>query len=416
MSPKPNAVLIGLDSITGLQTARILAGRGVDVIAIAGDRRNFCCRTRVCERIIDADIEGDGLIESLASLGQTLEEKAVLFPCTDASVLLISRHRRELEPSYHVVLPEPETVEMLMHKVSFFTYAQRAGLAIPPTVVVAGRSDAERAAETLRFPVIVKPSLKAQHPKWLSHLDVKAAKLSTPGELLSLYDRVGGETEAEALIAQQWIESGDASLFSCNCYFGRDSKPLVTFVARKLRQWPPRVGTSSLGEECRNDVVLEEALRLFEGVGFRGLGYLEMKRDATGDHFIIEPNIGRPTGKFGDSRGRGRRARVHGVLRRGRPAAANEPRAALHGSEVGGPGARFRVRALLLASWGAHAERVAPVLERLQGARSALLVGPWSLLERRVAVGGQGAARDGGPRQTGGSDAARGQITASIAS
>ena len=267
------------------------------MIAIAGDHRNFCCRTRVCERIIEADIEGEGLIEVLAGLGRTLEERAVLVPCTDPSVLLISRHRQELERSYHVVLPEPQTVEMLVHKVSFFTYAERAGLAIPPTAVLANGDDAERAAETLRFPVILKPSLKA-HPTWRSHFDVKAAKLSTPGELLSAYDRVGGETEAEALIAQQWVESGDASLFSCNCYFGRDSKPLVTFVARKLRQWPPRVGTSSLGEECRNDVVLEETIRLFEGVRFRGLGYLEMKRDAnTGEHFIIEPNVGRPTGR-----------------------------------------------------------------------------------------------------------------------
>jgi predicted ATP-grasp superfamily ATP-dependent carboligase len=297
VSSKSKAVLIGLDSITGLQTARILAGRGVDVIAIAGDHRNFCCRTRVCERIIEADIEGEGLIEVLAGLGRTLEERAVLVPCTDPSVLLISRHRQELERSYHVVLPEPPTVEMLVHKVSFFTYAERAGLAIPPTAVLANGDDAERAAETLRFPVILKPSLKA-HPTWRSHFDVKAAKLSTPGELLSAYDRVGGETEAEALIAQQWVESGDASLFSCNCYFDRDSKPLVTFVARKLRQWPPRVGTSSLGEECHNDVVLEETIRLFEGVRFRGLGYLEMKRDGhTGEHFIIEPNVGRPTGR-----------------------------------------------------------------------------------------------------------------------
>ena len=298
VSPKPKAVLIGLDSITGLQTARILAGRGVGVIAIAGDRGNFCCRTRVCERIIEADIEGEGLIESLAGLGQTLEEKAVLFPCTDASVLLISRHRRELEPWYHVALPEPETVEMLVHKVSFFAYAERAGLAIPPTAMLTSRSDAERAAETLGFPVILKPSLKMTHPSWLSQFNVKALKVSDPGELLSAYDRVGGTTEAEALIAQRWIESGDASLFSCNCYFDRDSKPLVTFIARKLRQWPPRVGTSSLGQECRNDVVLEEALRLFEGVRYRGLGYLEMKRDSrTGEHFIIEPNVGRPTGR-----------------------------------------------------------------------------------------------------------------------
>jgi D-aspartate ligase len=69
-------------------------------------------------------------------------------------------------------------------------------------------------------------------------------------------------------------------------------------VARKIRQWPPQTGTSSLGEECRNDVVLEQALDLFASVGYRGLGYVEMKRDArTGRHYIIEVNVGRPTGR-----------------------------------------------------------------------------------------------------------------------
>jgi D-aspartate ligase len=39
-------------------------------------------------------------------------------------------------------------------------------------------------------------------------------------------------------------------------------------------------------------------MRLFAGVGYRGLGYLEMKQHArTGRHLIIEPNIGRPTGR-----------------------------------------------------------------------------------------------------------------------
>jgi predicted ATP-grasp superfamily ATP-dependent carboligase len=71
---------------------------------------------------------------------------------------------------------------------------------------------------------------------------------------------------------------------------------VVPFTARKLRQWPPEAGTSCLGEECRNDEVLEVALRLFRGVPYCGLGYLEMKRDRrTGRHWIIEPNIGRPT-------------------------------------------------------------------------------------------------------------------------
>jgi predicted ATP-grasp superfamily ATP-dependent carboligase len=50
--------------------------------------------------------------------------------------------------------------------------------------------------------------------------------------------------------------------------------------------------------ECRNDVVRDETVRLFSGVGFWGLVYLEMKRDSrTGQHLIVEPNIGRPTGR-----------------------------------------------------------------------------------------------------------------------
>jgi D-aspartate ligase len=87
-------------------------------------------------------------------------------------------------------------------------------------------------------------------------------------------------------------------LYSCNCYFDAYSEPLVTFIARKIRQWPPRTGTSCLGEECRNDHVLDASLKLFRSVNYHGLGYVEMKcDDRTGRHYIIEPNIGRPTGR-----------------------------------------------------------------------------------------------------------------------
>jgi predicted ATP-grasp superfamily ATP-dependent carboligase len=292
---KPPAVVVGLDCITGLQTARILAARGVPVTAVARDLSHYCSRTRVCAEIVRSELEGPELIATLSRIARTFEHKAVLFPCTDETVLLVSRHRHELEAGYHVALPDHETVEMLMDKVSFYEHAERAGLAIPRTAVLAGRDDAERVAATFPFPIILKPPSKSA-PEWRRHLDKKGVKLRSADQLLALYDRVSGG--AETLIAQQWVEGGDASLFSCNCYFGADSRPLVMFVARKLRQWPPRIGTSSLGEECRNDVVLEETLRLFHGVGFRGLGYLEMKQDArTGEHFIIEPNIGRPTGR-----------------------------------------------------------------------------------------------------------------------
>lgn len=293
-SQPPYAIVIGLDCITGLQTARILARHRVPVTAIAKNPEHYCCRTKVCQKIHFADTGSVEFIKTLEILGPELKQKAVLFPCTDMSVLLLSRHRQRLEEWFHVVLPEPEVVEMLMDKISFYTYAQKEGLPIPGTFFLKSRVEAEQAANELTFPCILKPPMKT--PTWEAHTKAKVYKVANAEEFLALYDRCS--RWAEVLMVQEWIEGPDANLYSCNCYFNADSEPIVTFIARKLRQWPPETGTSCLGEECRNDVVLEESTRLFRNVGYRGLGYVEMKRDEnTGKHYIIEPNIGRPTGR-----------------------------------------------------------------------------------------------------------------------
>lgn len=293
-SSLPSAVVIGLDCVTGLQTARILARHDIPVIGVAGQPRHFSCRTRACRTVIPANTSTEAFIDALIALGPSLDQKAVLFPCTDPSVLLISRNRSRLEPWYHVVLPDPEVVELLIDKTSFYRFAEEHELPIPGTSLLFQRADAEEAAETFAFPVILKPPVRTDI--WEEQRLAKVYRAFGRSELLELYDRLAPWTKS--LLVQEWIEGSDQDLYSCNCYYDRDSKPLVTFVARKVRQWRPQAGTSSLGEECRNDVVLRTTLELFGGAMFRGLGYLEMKQDRrTGRHLIIEPNIGRPTGR-----------------------------------------------------------------------------------------------------------------------
>jgi len=181
---------------------------------------------KVCERILVADHGDENLIEALEKLGAQLTQKAVLYPCLDPNVFLVSKHRQRLENCYHIVLPAHKIVEKLME----------------------------------------------------------------------VYDRVSAW--ADSLIAQEWVVGPEDNLYSCNCYFNGKSEPIATFVAKKLRQWPPITGESSLGEECRNDIVLNETVQLFQKTGYRGLGYVEFKKDErSGKYFIIEPNIGRPTGR-----------------------------------------------------------------------------------------------------------------------
>jgi predicted ATP-grasp superfamily ATP-dependent carboligase len=278
----------------GLQAARELHGRGIRVIAIAADPEHHACRTRACERVVIADTGGAELVPVLGEIAEDLAGPALLLPAQDKCVRVISANRDRLGRDFTFVLPPPAVVDLLMDKDAFYAYAAEKRLPIPKTLELVDRRDAERAARELDFPCVLKPRTRTKD--WDRNTRLKVFKVASPEELLEQYDRCS--PWADGLVAQQWIEGGDGSLYSCNCYFDREGRPLVSFVARKLRQWPPEAGSSCLGEEVRNDVVLETTLALFESVGYRGLGYVEIKRDTrTGAHYIIEANVGRPTGR-----------------------------------------------------------------------------------------------------------------------
>lgn len=291
---QPAAVVIGLDSVTGLQTARLLARRGIPVVGIARQRRHMACRTNACTEIVFSDTGGADLAATLERLRSAFAAPPVLFPCTDLAVLSVSGGREALAPWYRFVLPRPGVVERLLDKATFHAYALEAGLPTSPTRLLYSRLDAREAAEALRFPCVLKPAVKT--PAWQSRTPVKLFKVAGAAEFLARYDECS--QWAGVLIAQEWIDGPDHLHFTCNAYFDAESRPRLTYVSQKLRQWPLEGGVACLSRECRNEDVRQQTVALFGGAGHRGLAYLEMKFDArTGRHVIIEPNVGRPTGR-----------------------------------------------------------------------------------------------------------------------
>jgi len=288
------AVVIDIDHINGLQTARILSERGIPVIGIANNPNHYCARTNACVKIIKSSTKDYSLIKTLREISNRFDESPVLVPSQDTSVLLISRHRKELENLYRIALPAADTVEMLMDKPKFYEFALKENLPIAKFFLVKNYAEALLASDKLNYPCILKPPMRS--PKWEEKTKIKAFKAYNKNELLDLYHKCSGWHEV--LMFQEWIEGTDKDLYSCNCYFSKSSEPLVSFTAKKLRQYPPVTGNTSLGIECRADEVKDVTLELFKKVKYFGLGYLEMKRDArNGKYFIIEPNIGRPTGR-----------------------------------------------------------------------------------------------------------------------
>jgi predicted ATP-grasp superfamily ATP-dependent carboligase len=181
-----------------------------------------------------------------------------------------------------------------MNKPRFYEFAKNENLPVAKFFLLKSRNDAEEAARKLNFPCVLKPHMRS--PKWEENTKLKAFKVINRDDFLKMYDRICDWSDT--LMLQEWIEGDDTSLYSCNCYYNNNSESLVNFTAKKLRQWPIVTGNTSLGVDVIDETVLEVTTDLFKKVNYVGLGYVEIKKDIkTGQYYIIEPNIGRPTGR-----------------------------------------------------------------------------------------------------------------------
>lgn len=298
-------VVVGIASVIGLQTARAFHARGVRVIGVAGQADHYAARTRACERVVVADVHGPGFLDVLAELGDELAAELsevrepglpgpVLVPCTDRAVLVVAEHAESLRRWYEVPLAPAEVVRRLVDKAEFAALADELGLPTPPTVTVRSRADVEEAVRTLRFPAVVKPSVKSDH--WRHVTRAKVCLVHDAAQLRELCTRVG--RAAGTLVVQEFVGGGDDELLTTNSYVDRRGRTLVAFTSRKRRQWPPGLGIASYAAPAPDTDVPALAARLFEGAGFHGLAYLEVKHEAaTGRRVLIEANVGRPTGR-----------------------------------------------------------------------------------------------------------------------
>jgi D-aspartate ligase len=290
----PYVVYVGLDSFPALATIRHLSSKGIPVIGIAQDKKDHNCKTNSVKEIIYTDKSSEELIITLEKLGEKFSQKAVLITGEEPNVLVVSRYRERIDKYYHIIMPEKDFVEKLVDKILFIEYAQKTELPIPRSFIIKDDKEIYCAGDEISYPAILKPTIRS--PKWVEHTKKKAFKVESKTELVKYYEEY--KNFGSGFLVQEWIEGPDTNHYTCNLYFNRNSELLVTFVSKKIRQWPPETGQGSIGIEARNDTVLNETINLFSKLNWKGLGYLDMKfDDRLQKYLIVEPNILRPTGR-----------------------------------------------------------------------------------------------------------------------
>lgn len=260
------------------------------IIGLDADLEQPSALTRLCEKRRSEPLGSPRLLDSLTELGQRCPTPPVLYLSADLAVLLVARHQRELAPLYRFRLPSPEVTELLMDKTRFATYAIERGFPVPRTFTIQKSADLDAAADRVTYPSVLKPGYRTT--TWLAQGFPKGFVVDDAKTLRRLYAEV--RDIQDSFVLQEWIPGEDSQIHFCLVYFDERSRCLASFCGRKLRQWPPSAGNTSIAESAPCPDVERETIRLFESLDFRGFGSVEFKRDPrTGRFVIIEPTVGR---------------------------------------------------------------------------------------------------------------------------
>ncbi len=291
-------------SLIALAVTRSLGRHGVPVVRVHPNYLDHSLGSRYCSAIAICPNQyesGPALVEYLLQLATRYPGPRVLIPASDDCAEFLGANRAALGSAYRMCVARPEVMALLVNKRRQYEQAERLGIPIPETYFPGSQADVRRLAATIRnYPYIIKP-LVAHSWRLASMQRVsqgrKALIVRTPHELQSTCEAMG--EDFRDVMLQEVIGGRDEQLYTFLGYLREDGTPLAYCVRRKVRQLPLDFGYCTMTVSCHDDRVVEQSLRLLQGMRFSGICGVEYKYDsATGQYRLIEINP-RPVNTIG---------------------------------------------------------------------------------------------------------------------
>jgi D-aspartate ligase len=229
----------------------------------------------------------DQLLAALLNFGRSQHETPILYPQTDAALLLASRHRDELRGAFRFMLADADLVEQLVDKGRFEALARRTGLPVPTAERLRPQLRESPAVPGLAFPLIVKPVVRDE--AWTSAgEDAKAIRVGGPDEWERLWARLAdGHSE---FVVQELVPGPETAIESYHAYIDETGATAGEFTGRKIRTSPPRYGYSTAVEVVDLPDVARLGREVLDRVGMRGVAKADFKRDERGRLHLLEIN------------------------------------------------------------------------------------------------------------------------------
>ena len=219
---------------------------------------------------------------TLSVLLRAAEQRRVdlIVPCGDELTLLLSEERERFVDTCVLALPDRDSYATTQDKLATIELARQHDVPIPRTAVVSTVEQAREAAESLGWPLVLKPRASSVRPgnDVVEHHEVTYAE-----DRASLDAQVAG-VEGRFEILLQEYHRGEGHGVELLLYRGR---PLAAFQHRRLHEVPITGGASSFRESVSLDPTLYEySTRLLAALEWTGLAMVEFKLGEEGPRLM----------------------------------------------------------------------------------------------------------------------------------
>ena len=242
------------------------------------------------------------VVAALADLADELAADSarplMLFGSLDFHIMLIAKHRAQLEAHFVIPYPELEIIEAAALKENFYALAEQLDIAHPRTAVYHPGTELEAMAKDFTYPVIGKPSSSAD---WIAAKFEGKQKIHTinnRAELEALLSRIDGSGYTSGYILQEYVPGGDDAMRLCTYFATQDGKVIFAGYGEVVieEHAPLVLGNSAAIVTGQNDQMAADGARMLEELGWRGIAMIDAKydrRDGKIKFFEINPRLGR---------------------------------------------------------------------------------------------------------------------------
>ena len=276
------AVVLGIDTPIGLAIIRDLGRHGVQVYGIARSNGAVGLGSRYLHRGM---LRADDVLAQLRQLGREIGP-AALYAIAETDIIMLNK---ALLPGYLPMFPDAARMQRVLRKDLTYAAARAAGVFVPRTWQPANIRQAARAAMQARYPVVLKWADPNAMQPLLRQAGMALEKIQYCHDAPSLmaclrrYQKL-----ARYPLVQEYCAGYGLGQF----VLMKDGQALYQFQHRRLHEWPPQGGASTLcvSETAAKDL-MRQSIALLQSLEWEGVAMVEYRYDpATGQAALMEVN------------------------------------------------------------------------------------------------------------------------------